>query len=312
MGSIQRNFSPSLLYAGIFVWAMGLLFYLSNYPFIEPLADLPLAAFLGNSALKSAVLGSFPSLSHSLATSLLFSSIVGLSTKMRIAFIVATLAILLTLELSMGTYDIVDIVALLLGSLIGSIALIGKSQRSRQYKSIGVAPALLITAFSTAFAVGSYVEQPDCARFEGSVCVEEKRFGTPVYMSYADLRSAVQLEAPHELTEISRLYLYKNLIFMNERNQGVHIIDNRFPANPEAIGFIRIPGNLDINIRDDYLYADSYIDLVTIDLRDISNISEITREVDIFPYNSFQNIPYDIDFEFGVVDSTKGVVVGYE
>jgi len=100
-------------------------------------------------------------------------------------------------------------------------------------------------------------------------------------------------------------------MFMNERNQGIHIIDNRFPANPRPIGFVRIPGNLDISIRGDFLYADSYVDLVTLDLTDINNIQEVSRQTDIFPFDAFQNIPFDIDFLTEDIDAGRGVIVGF-
>jgi len=65
-------------------------------------------------------------------------------------------------------------------------------------------------------------------------------------------------------------------------------------------------------VKDDYLYADSYVDLVTLNLADTDNITEVAREQDIFPYDAFQNIPYNVDFDFGVVDRSNGVVVGYK
>ena len=312
MGSTQRIYSPGLFSLGLLVAALGLTFYLSNNLSLGSLADLPLALFFGSSALKAAVLGSFPSFTHALATTLLLASQRGLTKRTRFAAVYLVLAVLITLELSMGTYDIVDINALLLGTLLGCVALFSTGQNRDARNTVSVVPALLITAVSTTLAVGSYTAEPGCARYEGTTCVESKRFGTPVYMSYADLRSAIELESPHPLTEIGRLYLYKSLILMNEKNQGIHIIDNRFPTRPERIGFIRIPGNLDINIRDDYLYADSYVDLVTLDLSDIGNIREVNRDEGIFPYDAFQNIPSDIDFEYGVVDAAQGVIVGYE
>ena len=131
-------------------------------------------------------------------------------------------------------------------------------------------------------------------------------------MSYAELRSSVRMGPIRELSAVNRIYLYKSLILINERNEGIHIIDNRFPASPQQIAFIEIPGNTEISVKDDYLYADSYVDLVTLNLADTDNIVEVAREQDIFPYDAFQNIPYNVDFDFGVVDSSNGVVVGYK
>ena len=51
----------------------------------------------------------------------------------------------------------------------------------------------------------------------------------------------------------------------------------------ELIGFIVIPGNVDIAIRENVLYADSQNDLIVIDITDPTNASEITRIEDMFP-----------------------------
>ncbi|HHN47860.1 MAG TPA: hypothetical protein ENN08_02830, partial [Bacteroidales bacterium] len=51
-------------------------------------------------------------------------------------------------------------------------------------------------------------------------------------------------------------------------NQGIHVVDNSNPASPQIISFIAIPGNYDLAIRGNILFADSYIDLVALDISD--------------------------------------------
>lgn len=80
-----------------------------------------------------------------------------------------------------------------------------------------------------------------------------------------------------------KIYVKENILFVNELAEGVHIIDNTNPSQPELIGFIVIPGNVDIAIRENVLYADSQNDLVAIDITDPRNASEITRIEDMFP-----------------------------
>ena len=54
------------------------------------------------------------------------------------------------------------------------------------------------------------------------------------------------------------------------------------------------------------------MDLVTLDLNDPANVTEIARQQDIFPYDAFQNIPYNVGFRSSDInDPTRGVVVGY-
>jgi len=264
--------------------------------------------------------GTYPSFAFCLSASLFCIAILWPSRTHVYWGMMGVLAMTLTLEALMGTFAWSDVIAAILGTSIAlsnfkvvvaddansSSALIEYKKNHRLNTRIVF---LWIASFS--LAAGSYYG-PDCAVYEGNTCVEFKTFKTPVYMSYADLRSSVRMGPIRELSAVNRIYLYKSLILINERNEGIHIIDNRFPASPQQIAFIEIPGNTEISVKDDYLYADSYVDLVTLNLADTDNIVEVAREQDIFPYDAFQNIPYNVDFDFGVVDSSNGVVVGYK
>jgi hypothetical protein len=95
---------------------------------------------------------------------------------------------------------------------------------------------------------------------------------------------------------------------VNEYQQGIHIIDNSDPSNPVNLKFIEIPGNVDLAIKGNILYADSYVDLLSIDISDLDNIVEVDRDTNVFPYI----IP---EYDLGIVESidqSKGVIVGYE
>ncbi len=85
---------------------------------------------------------------------------------------------------------------------------------------------------------------------------------TPVYMSKAEALANVKSSTPQQLKETGKIYLYGRYIFLNEINKGVHIIDNTNPANPNPVGFISIPGNIDIAVKGNTLFADLYTDLL--------------------------------------------------
>ena len=311
---LRHRFSLPLGFAGFAVLIMGVGFYLGYQTNTFLVADSALWQLIDNYSIKLFLLGSLPSFLHALGWGLLISSLAVASRWQLILGHLFVLTLSLTLELLLGTYDPLDVLALATGtalSLFIGLFIAFKRQGDNEPAFYARHFVALMVAVSGLFAVASYSQQPDCARFEGDSCVQQKRFATPVYLSYSELRSAVQFEEPHALTEISRIYLYKSLMFMNERNQGIHIIDNRFPANPRPMAFVRIPGNLDVSIRGDFLYADSYVDLVTLDLTDINNIQEVSRQTDIFPFDAFQNIPFDIDFKIADVDSSRGVIVGF-
>lgn len=131
----------------------------------------------------------------------------------------------------------------------------------------------------------------------------------PVYMSYEDLRAAVKMNSPRDLENPGKIYFKDGYIFINEELKGIHIIDNRNPANPQNIGFIDVPGNVDIAVKNNTLYADSYIDLVAIDIADVNNPREVGRVKDILPYTT---PPYDDDYRVAKVEPEKGVVIGWE
>ena len=91
----------------------------------------------------------------------------------------------------------------------------------------------------------------------------------PVYQTLTQARSFIKGEAPVSVESPGKVSLYKNYIFLNETSKGIHIIDNTDPSNPRNISFINIPGNTDLSIKNNILYAnESYGDLVAIDIQD--------------------------------------------
>lgn len=104
----------------------------------------------------------------------------------------------------------------------------------------------------------------------------------PVYMSPAEIRAAVDVVEPREINSTGKIYIYKEYLLVNEPGKGIHIINNQNPADPVMINFINIPGNYDMAVRGDVLYADSYVDLVVLDISDINNIRELSRLENIF------------------------------
>lgn len=104
----------------------------------------------------------------------------------------------------------------------------------------------------------------------------------PVLIEREILEQSIRLLPPQELVNYGKIYTKDNLLFVNERNEGVHIFNNVDPANPVALGFIRILGNIDISIKDDIIYADNATDLVALRF-DGSTITEVDRNRNVFP-----------------------------
>ena len=92
---------------------------------------------------------------------------------------------------------------------------------------------------------------------------------TPVLVDPADFRALpLTSEAPRELRFPGKIYSYGNLLLINERNEGIHFIDNSDKTDPQAIAYLPLGGNTDFVIRNGILYANHYTDLVSFDVSD--------------------------------------------
>ncbi|MGB8491877.1 MAG: hypothetical protein WCE64_12545 [Bacteroidales bacterium] len=131
----------------------------------------------------------------------------------------------------------------------------------------------------------------------------------PVYMSFKEFRSSFKKSEPVDINHPGKIYFKDNFLFVNEYGKGIHVIDNSDPSNPQKRAFYEIMGNIDMAIKGNILYADSYIDLVAIDITDIDNPSEIGRLRNIFP----EVVPEgDAWYPYAMVEKTKGVIVDWE
>lgn len=133
----------------------------------------------------------------------------------------------------------------------------------------------------------------------------------PEVMSKSEFRKSVSIDEPQTINEPGKIYAYSNYIFVNDVNKGVHVIDNTDPKFPNHIKYINIPGNEDISIKDNFLYADSATDLVVFDISDINNISIKERLEDVFSVYDFQ-IPVDAQSaDWSSVNYETDIVVGW-
>ncbi|MFN5024365.1 MAG: hypothetical protein ACK5HJ_01310 [Bacteroidota bacterium] len=100
----------------------------------------------------------------------------------------------------------------------------------------------------------------------------------PVFMSRADLETSVKMEAARVMNESGKIYLYGDVLLINEPLKGVHMYNNTDPRNPVNIGFIAVPGSHDMALKYNTLYVDNTVDLVAITfVPNTTNIQNITR-----------------------------------
>lgn len=84
----------------------------------------------------------------------------------------------------------------------------------------------------------------------------------PIYQSLSTVRNQMKWEPVQPIKKPGKVYLYGKFLLLNDVGQGIHVFDNTNPARPQQLGFLRIGGNVDMAIRNNVLYADSYADLV--------------------------------------------------
>lgn len=306
--------------SGLSVFISALIYYAtfrSHIPWPGYLLNLNSAHY---PAWADITAGGYPSFAFCLSFGLWAMAIFPARRTLSFIAIGSVLSIALVLEVSMGTFDRVDVLGAFIGTSIAALCALFASNEVPQIDENSIAhwhnraKGLIMLSVAAFCASASHVTdhyRDDCIRFDANGnCIEVAQQARAVYLSYTDLRSAVKTEPVRELSSVSRIYLYKNYLFINEKNEGIHVIDNTTPTSPKQISFIAIPGNTEISIRSDNLYADSYIDLVTLNVSDINNITEVSREESIFPYDAFQNIPSNIRLN-DPIDSTRGVVIGY-
>lgn len=105
----------------------------------------------------------------------------------------------------------------------------------------------------------------------------------PVTATYDEIRQAPTLEAAREMDNPGKIYMNGDYIFVNERLEGLHIIDNSNPSAPQRVAFLKIPGNLDVAMKGNILYVDNYTDMLSIRLNSINSIELLHRQEDVFP-----------------------------
>jgi hypothetical protein len=126
----------------------------------------------------------------------------------------------------------------------------------------------------------------------------------PVYKSFQEIQSETRIEAARPMTTVGKIYLKDSHLFVNDPGNGIHIINNANPSQPVIQHFLSIPGNYDLAVKGNILYADSYIDLVAFDISDVSNIHEVKRVKNVFSY---------FNFEFGFsADAEKGIITSWQ
>ena len=139
-------------------------------------------------------------------------------------------------------------------------------------------------------AVGGTLCLPACLkdRIKESFGQDSVTVNTRIYIANYVVKSAVldsiNGSAAQPIVQPGQLYINGSYIYLNEMNAGIHIIDNSDPTHPVQKAFLNIPGNQNIAIRGNTLYADMYADLLAIDISNPTNVKIQDTLWGVFPY----------------------------
>jgi hypothetical protein len=142
-------------------------------------------------------------------------------------------------------------------------------------------------------------------------CTQTRRYRrfTPVTLTLSELRQPILTAAARELKNPGKIYVKGNYVFINEIKEGIHVFDNSNPSAPKAVAFWPIPGNGDMAIRNNVLYADSYTDLVALDITNPLIIKELSRQKEVFVSGQFDGMWWSYNTSIGAINDQKAEYV---
>ena len=130
----------------------------------------------------------------------------------------------------------------------------------------------------------------------------------PVYAAPSTLEKIGNLP-PQTIEQSGTIFLQDTLFFMLERGRGIHVFNIKDSASIRALTFLEIPAIGDFTISGNRLYADSWRDLLTIDISNLFAIKLLDRQRGVFSPALF---PPQYDGFFECVDESKGAVIRWE
>ena len=112
-------------------------------------------------------------------------------------------------------------------------------------------------------------------------------FYRPVYKTRDAVLAEIKNSVAQPIQRPGKLVWMDNYVFVNDMDRGIHILDISNPNQIKKISYISIPGCVDLAVYGNYLYADCYTDLVTIDITDPLHVSTKLVLRGVFPHRRY-------------------------
>lgn len=150
-------------------------------------------------------------------------------------------------------------------------------------------------------------------------CQDYKELGNvdcmvPVYFDPDDA-TAIKTSAPRAFGDLGGIAERGDYIYLTEKLEGIHVVDNSDPNVPVTVLFWEVPGINLFTLDADRLYADNGRHLWVIDITDINNIKVVDKEEDIFLGNEEETVlrpPDSYNGYFECVDRSRGIVIDWK
>ncbi|HEY4205910.1 MAG TPA: hypothetical protein VGM31_03815 [Puia sp.] len=111
----------------------------------------------------------------------------------------------------------------------------------------------------------------------------------PIYAPRTTVLASINGNVSEPITAVGKIYVKDPYIFISDTGRGIHVIDNRNPSHPVQTAFLAIPGNNDIAIKGNIMYADMEDELLTIDISNIHHVKILHEQPGIFNYYGYEN-----------------------
>lgn len=222
-----------------------------------------------------------------------------------------------------GVFDLDDFAALWIGCIL---CFIWKPTRctGKPFKEIEIVGKIIVILIGSLSAIATSGDSPQTKKSTRTkfpktfpsetlgACDDKPKNSFAITLSIEKLRNSISFESAVYPSNILGKAIHNgSVLLMQEVNQGIHVLNISDISQPVYQGFIVILGNTDFVLRGNRIIADSFIDLVEIELLD-QGISVLRRWEGIFPANPMQSYLNWTAQHSASYTSSKDIVVGYE
>jgi len=115
-----------------------------------------------------------------------------------------------------------------------------------------------------------------CAEDTGTVEVTYTE-AKAIYFDIDAIRATPLEGDVHAIFNPGKIFIGDEFILIGEEDEGIHVLDNTDRNNPVQTSFINIPGNKEYYVDNNTIYAESYYDMLKIDISNPNQPQLISR-----------------------------------